>query len=202
MTNNHKSRKSAALPLALAAGTLLLAGCSNVALIEAPYYDVTEVQSFKVASAPSQIMMLEVVDANALLPEQVWATALSNHGFPPRLTFVTSPDDVADDKILKPENRLVAVVNPSQTSRRDALCQAPQSDKLDDSNADHASDRVIVRFGFCLGGDIISETRARFTRDQFETQLINSAGTLSQQLFPIKLPDEDDNDNCPRLKPC
>lgn len=174
-----------------ALGAISLLTACNLALVEAPYYNVTEVQSFKVSGAPSQVMMLEIVDANDTLEDQVWATAMSNHGYPPRLTFVTDATDIADNQTIKPENRVVAVVNPTQATMRDRLCTSPQSAKMDGT-----ADRIIVRFGFCVGDDIISETRARFTKDQFEEQLFSNADTLSYQLFPRHIRKNDDR-HCP-----
>lgn len=172
----------------------LLSGC-GAALIEPPNYSVSEVQSFKVAGAPSQIMMLDVVDANNTLPDTAWSAALSNHGFPPRLTFITNSDDITDTQTLKPENRLVAVVNPTQSTFGGNMCTAPQSAKMDGT-----SDQIIVRFGFCVGGKVISQTRARFKSDTFQTQLVDSADTLSHQLFPRHILDQDD-DRCSRRVP-
>ena len=74
------TRKLRKLSSIAALGALsALTGC-GAALVEAPYYNVSEVQSFKVAGAPSQIMMLDIVDANDTLDNQTWADALSNHG--------------------------------------------------------------------------------------------------------------------------
>ena len=189
------TRKLRKLSSIAALGALsALTGC-GAALVEAPYYNVSEVQSFKVAGAPNQIMMLDIVDANDTLDNQTWADALSNHGYPPRLNFVTDAADISDTQTIKPENRLVVVVNPTQTTMHGTLCTDPQSAK-----SDGTSDRVTVRFGFCAGDDIISETRARLVRDKFEQQVINSADTISFQLFPRHIRDEDD-DNCSRRVP-
>ena len=157
IANKLRKRSSLSYLSSIAAlGAISLLTACNLALVEAPYYNVTEVQSFKVSGAPSQVMMLEIVDANDTLEGQVWATAMSNHGYPPRLTFVTDANDIADNQTIKPENRVVAVVNPTQATMRDGLCTSPQSAKMDGT-----ADRIIVRFGFCAGDDIISETRAR-----------------------------------------
>ncbi|WP_417805977.1 hypothetical protein [Thalassospira lucentensis] len=172
----------------------LLSGCGS-ALIEPPNYSVSQVQSFKVAGAPSQVMMLSVVDANNTLPDAVWTDALSDHAPAPRLQFITNSDDISDGQTLKPENRLVAVVNPTQSTMGDNICTSPQSAKLDGTSND-----VIVRFGFCVGDDAISQTRAHFDKDTFQTQLVDSAGTLNRQLFPRHIRDND-HDSCSRRTP-
>ncbi|MFV1851211.1 MAG: hypothetical protein ACMZ66_10935 [Thalassospira sp.] len=177
-------------------GIALLAGC-NVALVEKPYYNVTETESFKTAGAPSRIMLIEVVDQENTFLAEFWAESLSNHGYPPRLRYVTDPTDVADNETIKPENRVVVVVSPAQTTMRDTLCTDPQS-----VGNDPTSDRVIVRFGFCNGDSIISETRARYNRDQFEAQIQSNADTINYQLFPRHLRNNDDRYCSPFLVSC
>lgn len=189
------TRKRFKLSSIAALGALTLLGGCGSALVEAPTYSVSEVQSFKVSGAPSQVMMLEIVDANNTLPNKVWSDALSHHGHSPRLTFITNSDDITDQQTLKPKNRVVAVVNPTQSTMGNKICTAPQSAKMDGT-----SDQIIVRFGFCAGDDVISETRARFAKDPFETQLVDTADTLSYQLFPRHMRDQDD-DRCARRVP-
>lgn len=185
------TRKSSKLSLAaITATTVLLGGCS-AALIEAPSYKTTEVLSFKTAGAPSNVMMLEIIDPAKTLPAKTWTDALSHHGYAPRLRFVTDRADIAANETIKPENRLVAVVNPSQNSFGDAICTAPQTGGMED-----ISDRLIVRFGFCVGDRVISETRARFVKEKFEEQLFNNAATLSFQLFPRRVRTNDDDRSC------
>ncbi|RCK41965.1 hypothetical protein [Thalassospira profundimaris] len=178
-------------PLAAGCAILLGLGGCGVALIEAPNYHVSEVQSFKVAGAPSGVMMLEIIDPDNTLPAQTWADALSDQPPPPRLRFVTDPADVKDGQTLKAENRLVAVVNPSQNTFGNAICTDPQTGGMEG-----ISDRLIVRFGFCVGDDLISETRARFVPENFETQLYNNADTISFQLFPRHMRNNDDDRTC------
>ncbi|WP_417825406.1 hypothetical protein [Thalassospira povalilytica] len=178
------------LPTVTGTALLLLGGCSAT-LIEAPNYKVTEVQSFKTTGAPSQVMLLEIVDPANSLPAKTWTDALSNHGFAPRLRFVTDPADIAASETIKPENRLVAVVNPSQNTFGDAICTNPQTGGME-----HISDRLIVRFGFCSGDNVISETRARFVPENFESQLFANADTLSYQLFPRHIRNNDDDRFC------
>ncbi|MEQ9347284.1 MAG: hypothetical protein RIG26_12655 [Thalassospira sp.] len=180
-----------------AVGAMSLLSACSAALIEAPFYDVSEVQSFKVAGAPSQIMMLEIVDQDDTFPDETWITALSNHGYAPRLTYVTDATDIADNQTIKPENRLVVVVSPTQSTMRDGLCTDPQS-----TGTDTTADRVIVRFGFCSGDDIISGTRARFVQADFEQQLRNSADTISYQLFPMHLRKNNDRYCSPMIAVC
>ena len=170
---------------AVASGLLLVAGC-NMATIERPQYGVSEVQSFKTAGAPSRVMMLEIVDANNTFADDFWSAAMSNHGYPPRLRFVTDPAAVKDGETIKPENRVVAVVNPEQTTMRGTLCTDPKSREMDVT-----SDTVTVRFGFCVGDKIISETRAHYNKDQFAEQVENSAANINYQLFPRSLNDND-----------
>lgn len=185
------------LPIAAVAGSLLLlAGC-NIAAIERAHYEVTEVQSFKTAGAPSRVMMLEIVDANNTFSDDFWRMAMSDHGYVPRLRFVTDPTDIADGETLKPENRVVAVVNPEQSTMRGKLCTDPASLPMDDS-----SDKVIVRFGFCVGDKIISETRAHYNKAQFAKQVESNADTINYQLFPRHLRDNNDRRCSPFLPGC
>jgi hypothetical protein len=177
-------------------GLLALAGCS-VASIERPHYDVTEVESFKTAGAPSRVMMLEIVDTNNSFTDDFWSAAMSNHGYPPRLRFVTDPADIQDGETIKPENRMVAVVNPEQSTMRGKLCTDPKSLPMDET-----SDRVTVRFGFCVGDKIISETRAHFNAAQFAKQVENNADTVNYQLFPRHLGNDDDRYCSPFLPSC
>lgn len=180
---------------AATAGLLLLAGC-NMATIERAHYGVSEVDSFKIAGAPSRVMMLEIVDANNSFSDDFWRSALSNHGYPPRLRFVTDPADIKDGEIIKPENRVVAVVNPEQSTLRGKLCTAPKSHEMDAT-----SDTVTVRFGFCVGDKFISETRAHFNKTQFAAQIENDADTINYQLFPSNM--NNDNRHCgPFLPNC
>jgi hypothetical protein len=190
------SLKRPFLIAAAASGLLLLAGC-NIATIEPAHYQVTEVQSFKTAGAPSRIMLLEIVDANNTFSDEFWTSALSNHGFPPRLRFVTDPADIAEGETIKPENRVVAVVNPEQTTMRDKLCTEPKSLPMEETD-----DRVTVRFGFCVGDSIISETRAHFKKAQLAEQIESDADTLNYQLFPRKMRNNDDRNCSPLLPGC
>ena len=175
-------------------GILMMLGGCGAALIEAPNYQTTEVLSFKTAGAPSGVMMLDIVDPANTLPAKTWADALSNHGFAPRLRFVTDPADIATNETIKPENRLVAVVNPSQNTFGDTICTSPQTGGMEGT-----SDRLIVRFGFCAGDSVISETRARFVKENFEQQLFNNAAELSYQLFPRRIRSNDDH-SCGRYQ--
>ncbi|NIY77757.1 hypothetical protein HED22_19055 [Thalassospira sp. HF15] len=185
------------LSIAAAASSLaLLAGC-NIAAIERAHYEVTEVESFKKAGAPSRVMMLEIVDANNTFTDGFWSAAMSNHGYPPRLRFVTDPADIKDGETIKPENRMVAVVNPEQSTMRGKLCSDPKSLVMDET-----SDTVTVRFGFCVGDKIISETRAHFNKDRFAEQVENNADTVNYQLFPRHLRNNDDRYCSPFLPNC
>lgn len=175
-------------------GLLMLGGC-NLATIEPARYNVAEVQSFKTVGAPSRVMMLEIVDANKSFSDDFWRTIMSNHGYPPRLRFVTDTNDIKDSETIKPENRLVAVVNPEQSTIGAKLCTDPKSLPLDE-----ASDEVTVRFGFCVGDKSISETRGHFNKARFAEQIENSADTINYQLFPPHLRDDDDH-RCGRFKP-
>ncbi len=189
-------KRSAKSIAAMMGGAIMLAGC-NVALIEKPYYSVTEVESFKTAGAPSRVMLIEVVDQENTFPAAFWAESLSNHGYPPRLRYVIDPADIADNETIKPENRVVVVVSPAQTTMRDTFCTDPKS-----VGTDSTADRVIVRFGFCNGDSIISETRARYNRDQFEAQIQSNADTINYQLFPRHLRNNDDRYCSPFLVSC
>jgi len=185
------TRKHSRLSVAAITTTAMLLGGCGAALIEAPNYKVSEVWSFKTAGAPSNVMLLEVVDPANTLPAKTWTDALSNHGYAPRLRFVTDPADIAANETIKPENRLVAVVNPSQNTFGNAICTDPQTGGMED-----ISDRLIVRFGFCAGDSVISETRARFVKENFEEQLFNNAAVLSFQLFPRQIRSNDDDRRC------
>ncbi|BDW89334.1 hypothetical protein [Thalassospira tepidiphila] len=179
-----------------ASGLLAIAGC-NIAVIERAHYEVSEVDSFRTAGAPSRVMMLEIVDANNTFTDDFWSAAMSNHGYPPRLRFVTDPADIADGETIKPENRMVAVVNPEQSTMRGKLCTDPKSLPMDET-----SDRVTVRFGFCVGDKIISETRAHFNAAQLAEQVENNADTVNYQLFPRHLRNNDDRYCSPFLPSC
>ena len=120
---------------------------------------------------------------------------MSNHGYAPRLRFVTDPNDIQDGETIKPENRMVAVVNPEQSTMGGKLCTDPKSAGTDDS-----SERIVVRFGFCVGDKIISETRGRFNRDQFAEQLESNADTVNFELFPRRTNNKDDR-NCSSFLP-
>lgn len=194
------SRRSALKrPLSLAAaagGLLLLAGC-NIAAIERAHYDVTEVRSFKMAGAPSRVMMLEIVDANNSFTDDFWSASLSDHGYAPRLHFVTDPADIKNGETIKPENRMVVVVNPEQSTMRAKLCTDPKSLPMDET-----SDSVSVRFGFCVGDKIISETRAHFSKDKLAEQVEGNADTINYQLFPNHLRNNDDRYCSPTMSVC
>jgi hypothetical protein len=179
---------------AAASAVLLLAGC-NIATIEPARYKVSEVQSFKTAGAPSHVMMLEIVDANNTFTNDFWSSAMSNHGSMPRLRFITDPADIKHGETVKPENRMIAVINPDQSTIGAKLCSDPKSLPMDET-----SDQVTVRFGFCVGDKIISETRGHFNRSGFATQVENNAVTVNYQLFPRHIRDRDD-DNCSRRVP-
>ncbi|KJE35235.1 hypothetical protein UF64_11345 [Thalassospira sp. HJ] len=181
---------------AAASGLVLLAGC-NIAAIERAHYEVTEVQSFKTAGAPSRVMMLEIVDASNTFTDDFWSAAMSNHGYPPRLRFVTDPADIEDGETIKPESRMVTVVNPEQSTMRGKLCSDPKSLPVDET-----ADTITVRFGFCVGDKIISETRAHFNKAQFAEQVENNADTINYQLFPRHLRNNDDRYCSPFLPSC
>lgn len=190
----HLSKRSKLLMLAAAGSLLALGGC-NLALVEKPYYSVTEVESFKTAGAPSRVMLIQIVDSNDTFTNAFWRTTLSNHGYPPRLRYVTDPADVKDGETIKPENRLVVVVNPGQSTMRETICTAPKSLPMDETN-----DRITVRFGFCVGDKIISETRGHFNRAQFAKQIEKNADTINYQLFPRHLRNDNDR-RCNRFVP-
>lgn len=177
-------------------GAAVLAGCSG-GLIEAPNYKVHEVESFKVAGAPNRVMMIEVHDKDNLIPKQEWATTMSNHGYPPRLTFVTDPAEIDANAVIKPENRLVVVVNPSQGTMSSALCTSPES-----IGSDAAAERNVVRYGFCVGDKIVSELRARFTKEDFTNQVDRNADTVMYKLFPRTLNKTGDKHCSPMLPVC
>jgi hypothetical protein len=195
-TKRLKAQKSVASISALAGSILMLSGC-NVASIERPHYSVTEIESFKKAGAPSRVMMLEVVDADNTFDNAFWTEAMSNHGYPPRLRFVSDPADIAEGETIKPDARMVAVVNPSQATMRAKLCTIPESVGMDET-----TDSVIVRFGFCDGDKILSETRAHFNREQLGQQIENNADTINYMLFPRHRRSNDDRYCSPFLPSC
>ncbi len=171
----------------LTAGLAFLAGCSNMTTVEYPTYHVSEVQSFKVYGAPNQIMMVEVHDRENLVPPETWASALSNHGYPPRLDFVTDAGDLAPNQVLRDGYRVVVAVSPSQTTMGEKMCTAPET-------TDYPADttRIPVRIAFCAGDSPISELRAHFIKDEFEQHVIRNSDTIIYQLFPREIRDDSD----------
>ena len=191
-----KNKANRFLSLASAAtGALLLAGCS-IAAIERANYNVSEVESFRSAGAPNDVMMLEVVDADNTFPDDFWTDALSNHGYP-RLYFVTDPADADSNVTIKPESRLVVVVAPEQATMRGKLCTDPQSVGTRDP-----SSNVSVRFGFCVGDKIISETRGHFNNDKLAEQIDGNADIIVHQLFPRNMLKTGDRHCSPFLPSC
>lgn len=166
---------------------LLLSGCGTFTTIEPPTYQVNDVQTFKVYGAPNQIMMLEVHDSRSSVSPETWASALSGHGFPPRLDFITDATKPGPNQVLRDGYRVVVVVSPSQTTMGEKICTAPET-------TDYPADttRIPVRIAFCAGGDPISGLRANFANTDFKQQVINNGGSIITQLFPRRIRDDSD----------
>jgi hypothetical protein len=192
LSNASKQLSPRAILRVLAGGVmgsaLLLAGCSNMTMVEYPNYHVAEVESFKTYGAPSRVMMVEVHDRENLVTPETWASALSNHGYPPRLDFITDAGDLAPNQTLRDGYRVVVAVSPSQTTMGEKICTAPET-------TDYPADttRIPVRIAFCAGDSPISELRAHFIKDEFEQHLIENGDTIIYQLFPRYIRDDDDH---------
>tara|TARA_R110002167_G_scaffold339576_1_gene547353 strand:- start:10212 stop:11006 length:795 start_codon:yes stop_codon:yes gene_type:complete len=187
--------------LTILSGLAALSGCSGMSILEAPYYQVTDVQSFKTYGAPSQAMRIEIHDRASTLPDAVWAQALSNHGYPPRITFLTADDTPSSDQTLRDGYRVVAVVNPTLATSRQKMCTSPETaETIETAGTTEKDARVTVRFAFCAGKDIISEVRAHIVKNNFEQELVNNADSVNFMLFPRQIRDRGDR-NCNRFAP-
>ena len=189
---NASKRLSPRVTLRVLAGgvlgsALLLAGCGNITTIEPPTYQVNDVQTFKVYGAPNQIMMVEVHDKQSSVSPETWASALSGHGFPPRLDFITDATQLGPNQVLRDGYRVVVVVSPSQATMGEKICTTPEA-------TDYPADttRIPTRIAFCAGDKPISELRANFVKDDFEQQVTNNGGSIIAQLFPREIRDDSD----------
>ncbi|WP_404426369.1 hypothetical protein [Thalassospira australica] len=179
----------------LAAGLASVAGCGNITTIEPPTYQVNDVQAFKIYGAPSQIMMLEIHDRQSSVLPETWASALSGHGFPPRLDFITDATRTGPNQTLRDGYRVVVAVSPSQTTMNEKICTAPET-------TDYPADatKVPVRIAFCAGEKPISQLRANFVKDDFEQQVMRNGASIIIQLFPRDIPDDNDR-GCGMVRP-
>ncbi|OKH89571.1 hypothetical protein [Thalassospira sp. TSL5-1] len=203
-----RTRKYALLVAVIGLVAPLLGACSGN-IVEAPYYETTNVAGFRSYAAPSNIMVMEVHDGQTGIDDARWASLLSNHGFAPQLAFITpkkakadmasaSADSNArkDHPTLRPDQRMVVVVNPTQDTWRNAMCQNPQNTPLTPGEK-----TIPVRFAFCSGDSVISEIRANITNPITPQQIDEMAPTLIHYLFPISQPDHNEN-RCSRFAPC
>lgn len=195
-------RQSYAAPLLAAACAVLLSACS-ASMVQPPFYGVTDTSSFKTYGAPDDVMRLEVHDASNAVDPDLLAGILSTHGFPPRITFVTTKDGEqtglkkADGSAvtLHPKYRVVAVTNPSQSSFHEGMCTAPQSEPTTPG-----VEKTRIRFSFCAGDKIVSETTAYVKNPVNAEELDKVAGPVIQFLFPPARNDDDRHD-CNTLVP-
>ncbi|RCK48674.1 hypothetical protein TH25_13765 [Thalassospira profundimaris] len=201
-----KTRKYAVLAALMGFAAPLLGACSGN-IIEAPYYETTNVAGFRSYAAPSNIMVMEVHDGQTGIDNARWASLLSNHGFAPQLQFVTPEkakaemagahtDTRKDHPTLRPDQRLVVVVNPTQDTWRNEMCQNPQNTPLTPGEK-----TIPVRFAFCSGDSVVSEIRANMTNPINPQQVDDMASTIIHYLFPINQPDRNEN-RCNRFAPC
>lgn len=189
---NASKRLSPRVTLRVLAGgilgsALLLAGCGNITTIEPPTYQVNDVQTFKVYGAPNQIMMAEVHDKQSSVSPETWASALSGHGFPPRLDFITDAAQLGPNQVLRDGYRVVVVVSPSQATMGEKICTTPEA-----TNYPADTTRIPTRIAFCAGDKPISELRANFVKADFEQQVTNNGGSIIAQLFPREIRDDSD----------
>jgi len=181
----------------------LLAAC-GASTIEAPFYDTTDVAGFKRYAAPSNIMVMEVHDGQTGIDDASWANMFSHHGFAPQLTFISPQQAKAEagsvnasrnKPTLRPKHRMVVVVNPTQNTSRDAMCEDPQNAALTPGQA-----KTPIRFAFCSGDSVISELRANVENPIDRKKINDLATTVIHYLFPINQPDRND-DHCSRMSP-
>ena len=197
-----KTRKYALLAALMGLAAPLLGACGNI--IETPYYETSNVSGFRSYAAPSNIMVMEVHDGQTGIDDARWASLFSNHGFAPQLQFITPEQAKAemakaktgdDHPTLRPDQRMVVVVNPTRDTWRNEMCKNPQN-----TVATPGEKSIPVRFAFCSGDRAISEIKANMTNPITQKQLDDMSSTLIHYLFPISQPDHND-DRCSRFNP-
>lgn len=201
-----KARKYSLLIAVLGIAAPLLAACSGNT-IEAPFYDTTNVEGFKRYAAPSNVMVMEVHDGQTGIDDESWAKLFSGRGFAPQLQFITpetaraemaNTDSKDTHPTLRPKHRMVVVVNPTQDTSRNTMCENPQNAPATTAPGETTTP---VRFAFCSSDSIVSELRANINTPIDQQQLDQMAPAIIHYLFPINQPDRNDN-RCSRFAPC